>query len=709
MSNKNQHSSAKISQQLSEKIARQFNLIFNQATIYHGSHPSVVAMIPGFYNLLKEGLTKVSPLTIMLEKESLYLEEWCIDKRVNIRKIVSHFKKAGVQSISFNDGMVEDELLRFLIIFSDLRTSPTVEQMKASLVQNRVEYIRLNYVIYKYKKVTEYDELVAAGEVMLTELEKSLSLANLLEDPGKFSQEVLKTGSGEGPDEDGLRPGQLVAEKLHQLGNEVRSTPLGTGFVTLESMMHAVFKMRAELQESMEAQKAMGMVYREEGLILDEAQGLTRQVIIRLIREEYNQGQISIRRLAQILRRMLPDVRELRRILPELKKALLADGMPLSDFLKLMKELARELQDEGLIQVLQEAAEEIGCGIEEMIFNIKEDPKSAAELITLAAEIRNAGLTGNEKLLTDLLVDYVERVGNHMAMEEAKAEGVEGGKHLHQLLSRIQMELVEQLRVQPLKAELVLSIDQRLSERIGSTLGKLKSSWVLNQLSGEEKRIDGDEIIRILENTLENERELMEILDPVRETLQRQGMSEFLLDKIYNDVFSRIGAQQKRKQWGDLPSHTLNRNMTLFLLDWEIQKAKRYPGTFSAILISIREIELQRATALDVDYNSPEIRNQLLERLRKSIRKVDIVGTLGENRILLLLPITPLHGARVLAEKIQRILKRQRFTLQGIPARVEFSMAVIPFSRSRIPTVESFIDAAEKSLLRVMAEHSKNK
>lgn len=706
-SNTNHRDPTGLSQELSEKVARHFYLIFNQAIMYHGSHPTVASMVLPFLQLLKECPATVSPLTIMREKDSLYLEEWCVDKKLNRARMVNHFRTAGVQSISFFQGMTEVELLRFLEVFCNLKTYPTAELMKEGLARQNVNSIRLNYLIYKFKKVTVDEEVVAVGEEVLAELERSLSLQNLLENPFKFSQDLMGLSSAEPEDEAGMRPGRLIAQKLKQMGNDIQSFPLGAGSSTLENMIQAGYKMRAELLKAIETQKAMGVIFREEGLIRDAAQALTRQVIIRLIREEYNQGQISISRLAQIVRRMVPDLKELRFLLPELKEALLADGMPLHDFLKLVKELAGELQSEGLVQVLQEAVEEVGVSIEELILRIKEDPKSAAELIVLAAEIRNAGLKGDEKLLTELLVDYIERVGNHMALERARAEGIEGGKHLQELLSRIQMELVESLRGQPLKAEVVVSVDRQLSERIASTLGQLKQSWVLHQLSGDRKLMDAGQIVRALENTLENERELREILEPIKKTLQDQGMSESLLNQVYTDVYSRLEAKQKLQQWGDLPGNTLNRSMSLFLLDWEIQKARRHPGTFSAILIRVLEIIPVQRTRVTVDPNSPEIRNQVLEILRRSVRKVDIVGMLGENRVLLLLPMTPLNGARILLEKLLRILNRQDYKVQSMLARVEFGLTAIPFSRSRTPTVESFLDTAEKSLLRLIAAHTK--
>jgi hypothetical protein len=71
-------------------------------------------------------------------------------------------------------------------------------------------------------------------------------------------------------------------------------------------------------------------------------------------------GELSLKRLSQIVLRMLPDLNELKRVLPRLKNALLELGMPLSDYCQLVTFLDADLQSEMLSGSLTEAAEGIG-------------------------------------------------------------------------------------------------------------------------------------------------------------------------------------------------------------------------------------------------------------------------------------------------------------------------------------------------------------
>jgi len=101
---------------------------------------------------------------------------------------------------------------------------------------------------------------------------------------------------------------------------------------------------------------------------------------VRLIKDEYrNDHTISIKRLAQIIRRMLPDIKELKFLLPQLKDGLFAEGMSPSDYLSLVKELNKELDSDGLIQVLIEASEQIGLTFNELLEGIKESPEESCQ------------------------------------------------------------------------------------------------------------------------------------------------------------------------------------------------------------------------------------------------------------------------------------------------------------------------------------------
>ena len=92
--------------------------------------------------------------------------------------------------------------------------------------------------------------------------------------------------------------------------------------------------------------------------------------------------------MPRILCRLIPEADELKRLLPKIKAALLEEGMSQADFMILIQELGRELQSDGLANILSESAEEIGVDGKEIIQQVKENPLQSAEMIYLASEIR---------------------------------------------------------------------------------------------------------------------------------------------------------------------------------------------------------------------------------------------------------------------------------------------------------------------------------
>jgi hypothetical protein len=109
--------------------------------------------------------------------------------------------------------------------------------------------------------------------------------------------------------------------------------------------------------------------------------------------------------------------------------------MQLADYLKMVDELSNELQDEELSKILQQSAEAVGLYGQDLIMEVKSNPVQAAELIFLAAEIRKAG--GDENMLTDLLVDYVEKIGSKLTLDTARESKVEGEQHLRQVMESV--------------------------------------------------------------------------------------------------------------------------------------------------------------------------------------------------------------------------------------------------------------------------------
>ena len=189
----------------------------------------------------------------------------------------------------------------------------------------------------------------------------------------------------------------MIIKQLDVIKKEVEAAMSGEGNIEMPELARAVLAMKKDLLEQIEAQKAMGVVFENEGMIRDETDAIMDGVLIGLIKEEYKKGEVSIQRLGQIIRRMVPDPEELKRLLPKIKEALIEQGMSLHDFAQLAQELGKELQSEELAQILKKSAEEIGVDGEELIREVQVDPGGAAELIYLASEIKKG--TGDEKVL----------------------------------------------------------------------------------------------------------------------------------------------------------------------------------------------------------------------------------------------------------------------------------------------------------------------
>jgi hypothetical protein len=473
--------------------------------------------------------------------------------------------------------------------------------------------------------------------------------------------------------------------------------------INLAELAESVFAMRKELLEGLEAQKAMGILFEDEEKIREEADELADQVVIRLVTEEYKKGAISVKRLAQLLRRIIPETKDLRRLLPKLKEALLAEGMPLADFLQLIQEMGKEFQSEELAHVLQKSAEEIGLTGEALIEEIKHNPTEAAELIFLASEIRKG--EGDENVLTEILVEYIERIGCEKALDSAVEKGEEGGKHIREVISNVETELVDRLRRKDVNTNVLSAVEKSLKERMGDLTNQLKSSWVLRQIppSGVEEMNEAA-IRGPLEKSVDNEEELQPVLQKVLVALQDRGVDESKLQRIYDEILERNTADEEaeeRETEEGMPKGTFNRGTFLFFLKKELDRAHRYKTTFSTLTFAIVRASPE-VPVMPGTIKRNEILNEVLRRLVKIARTIDLIGILGENRICTLLPMTSEAGSRLAHRRILKAFHAEPFTLKNIPLQVKLAAVSTSFHRDRTPTMQAFVKAIEIEMNELM-------
>jgi uncharacterized protein YihD (DUF1040 family) len=706
----------------SYNIGRAFNLLFNRISMYQLDHPANGQAIEDFLKALREGFSFVSSLSFIVLHDKFFLEEEPLDPRIITSKMLPYFKKAQIQSLSFEKGLSENELRGFLKVFSDLKAHSTAESIKTALSNLEITHLKINYTFLQ--KVTEDDAVIyrenmpddlfdlsktargidietlkkmLAEQIVLEGLEESFSLQKLIEDPATFSKTMIDADVSNSRNLNSDKPGtdSPITQQLQLLTEEIKKAKPEVEAIDPQKLADAVFGMRKDLLKGLEAQKALGVIFANEEAIRNEINALTDQVIIRIVKEEYNQGEISIPRLAQIIRRLLPDTGEIKRLLPLLKVALLAEGMSLVEFLRLIQELGKELESEGLVQVIKECAENIGLSGEDLIKELKRDPTGAAELIFLAAEIKRG--SGDEKLFSELLANYVERIGSEFALDAAEQKGEEGEKHLKEVISQVESDLLSRLRGK-VDSQLFSVLEKKIDDRLEEVIKQLKSTWVMRKISSSsDLSMELPTLLKLIEESVDDEKEVQMILGKIISSLRARGFEEDKLKIIADEIANRAQKQEKEPEKKAYPKGTFNRANMLFFLKKEISRAWRYKAPFSTITLAVVNI-IPKQPVSSEKIKLHEIWFSVMERLIKIMRDTDLLGFLEENKIILLLPMTDEKGSDLALQRLLRILHSESFVVKNIPLELKFVALTTSFHQDNMPTIQIFLKEIETKM-----------
>ena len=719
---------SKVSKQEFARFGRTLSLLFNRATMYQMDHPYVKQSINEFHPFVEKLLTSISPLVFAMNREQFFIDEEPLDPRITITRMVAHFKKAEIQSISFYEGMTKNELKTFLGVFVSLDKYPNAESMKGALTEKGITNLKINHVFYK--KVTEDDEVVSRDvlknvtpdmmdedqarskklfidmvleSVLGEEFEKTLNINNLLTNPTGLSMNMIEAdiNSVQKSDAEDRRPGPVLLHQLQVIGEEVEKGLSGGGDANLSELAAAVFDMKKKLVEGMDAQKDLDITFSNKEEILDQANEITDNVLIRLVKDEYKDGKITTSRLAQIMRRLIPDAEELKRVLPKIKAALLDEGMPLPEYLNLVEELGKELQSDELAKILQESSEEAGIDGKELIQEVKENPVEAAELICLAAEIRKG--TGDEKALTDLLVDYVERMGSKLGQDITAENGAEGEQHLRQVITGLETNIVSRLRdMNVVKDDVLEGLEERLNKRMDAIFDKLRDDWIQSKsMTPEENRAKNLSVLQILEQSVGENEELGEILTIVRSKVRSEEIDENDFKEIYSEINKQKQIKREQEAKKKMPPGVLKSQAIMFVIKKEISRACRYDLPFSALSFSVVKAKPKTGGPADA-ITQQAVMDAILHRLADILREADIIGQLGKNKMVGLLPMTMQSDAKLALRRTMRLLHGDPIEVDGIPLTVKIAGVSTTFDTEQMADGKAFMQAMSNELTEMV-------
>lgn len=535
---------------------------------------------------------------------------------------------------------------------------------------------------------------------------------------GEGSGDSEEMGSGEGggggPGGPGTggggggQPGGLLFQQLEVMRLEVEKHIEGKGSVAIADLAAAVFDMKKQLLEGIEAQKALGVAYENEAAILENANELTDRVLLQLIKDEYQKGQITPARMAQILRRLVPEAAELKRLLPKIKNVLIEEGMSHTEYLELVQELSKELQSEGLASILQESGEEIGVDGDHLIEEFKNNPEQAAQLIYLASEIRKG--SGDEDALADILAGYVEQVGGQMALEQVDKDDPE---HLKKVMSSVESNIVRQLGKMDKGGEVIAKLEERLNSRMESVMAQMRAEWIKTRgaAAGEGMPEAAPHkvlsVLETLEQSVSEHDELGGILKIIRDKVEAGEIDENDYKKIQTEISNQKQIIKERESNRVMPTGVIKASAMAFILEKEIARANRYDYGFSVLAFSIVHIKPQGKIPAGVKIDNEILIESVLAMLAETFREVDIVGQLGKNTIVGLLPLIDRESSKKALNRVMTVLQAGPIDVKGVPMLFKFAGIAMTFDGEHTPDTKSFIRVMS-GRLQDMANRLKN-
>jgi GGDEF domain-containing protein len=685
-----------LEQKQAETLSRLFYMAYNSAVLYGGTHQTTQESALTFYNFIASLLKDISQVSIILDRETLYVENYCVDKIINARRLSIHFKKLKLQSITFLYGITSESIKTLFRILGDVSSYPNVEEINKELKFTNAQGIKLNYVMFK--KITADEDVIDKESAKSFYTKQDVSskeehnklIESLLQ---IISTQKLFISSNEKKSDLQLQKNigiNVLLDQLKNINSQIKDS-LTDSSIPIDEIADAVINLKQEVTKNLEIIKKTHALDDAENVVINELDTLSREVILKLIREEYQSGSLSIKRLAQIIRRMLPNLKELKRMLPGLKEALLKEGMTLSDYLQLVNELLKEVEGEAINNIFESAVKEIGITVDELIGNIKENPEEAARLIVLASEIRK-NFSNQQNQLSDVLTEYIEKISSSLITDAKEPSFITNPNIIKQALAKTQNELISKLKNFGIKDPILEHTSSLLSMRLEQTAEIVIKQWLLkfieNLNTSNEK-----EIIEALEGLMSNKSISTNIEAPLKEILAIKGFSNEQIEKI----FSKIESSRKTSNF-ELPKGVLNVNATLYFLEREIKRHIRYNSPFSALIITLERIKLNTGSVLIPKQDDNKIiLPQVLQHLRQILRDLDIVGSLGlvtGDIPFVILPMTDDIGANAVTERLTKSLHNAYFNLRDEKIMGVFAISFIPFNKKNMSGYRSFLELA---------------
>lgn len=666
-----------------EHFVRMLNLYFNRTIAYAPDHPVVLETIPKVAEAVGP-LLQGGNVSILLQEFGFYIGHIDIVYQPNNKRIADHLKRFGIESISLDSPLSQEDLAAFLEACSLTHANP--ESFARYMVARGAVGISVNNV--SLQTVREGEQItssggqndgsgqpgthsaasmadtggdatgsfndvamrVVLGHLTAKEFAANLDILHLLEDPSSLPKTVTEVSSRARPEDQAHALRQSLENVLGAFSAQGR-----TDGAPVEDLLAGMYAMRSELVKAVKAQHGLNRQLQDSGEIARATDDIFVRTSADLVMAEFERNKHNLKKTAQVIQRIVPERQHLQQVLTVLRQEFLKRGIPLIEYYNLLSELSLTMGSTDSYHDFLKAGESVGLQPEELLKEIQENPKQAAQLIVLASEMRKIGKGGSADELIRQLTDYVEKTGDALT-DRAEAAPQEANR-MAQMLYQLENEMNAELSTKDVSEETRSAGRQKLRLRLQQSVGNIKSRAAMAQLRNPQ--LSEAEKAQFLLELFSDEKEL----DAAMELLQTEAVQDAVLKDISARVMQKVrqeySAKRERSLSKELPQGVYVKAVLDFFIKFEVSRAGRYNLPFSAILVSFQGLPEDQGSMEKHGDALRGLQNVLIGDLRHSMRDADFIGYLAFNRFLVILPMTPVNATQPILKKFRESLTRQ--------------------------------------------------
>ncbi len=662
-----------------ELLVRGWNLIFNRCISYSFQHPLVQETVPKVWALVEQAIHRCDgTLNILLQEAMFFVDGVDVMYQPNNRRIADHLRRFGVESISLQHGFSGADFA--ILVDACSLTHPDAPTFLRYIEQKGCRTLDINKVSLRavrdgegggmgggtgtfdvFPSVTgghagtepgSFEDIVMramVGRLTASEMEGNVALVQMLADPQAMGKAAIEGTAGLAPEARAAGMGQMVFNVLSHFATQKARA----GF-SIEELLAGIYAMRSEMLTMVRAQKNLTQGLMEED-VEAAADSAFDQTVGRIILDEWLSSKGNVKRVAHVLGRVVPGKKELRRILPRLKVQLLGAGCSLQDWYALVAELANILHGDKALEQLAEAAVEFGVGADEVVQELRRDPRGAARLLLVASEIRRSGGEQAAEQAIQAMLDTLENAGDRLA-EEAEASP-DKAVHIAGMMERLHGQMRQELSSREMDSALKGTIEKKLDLRMHRAMGDLKARVFATTLRDPDQEMDVK--VGTMCELVRDEGEVEGLMGLALSLAGGDETVQAVARQIADRVRARLREDRERAASRELPQGVYPKAVAEFFLRYETRRCARYGVPFAVLLVSLQGLPEDKES---LERDSGALRglfHVFAGDLRRLLRDVDFVGSLGYNRLLVVLPMTVADNLQAVLDKIRHNLQRE--------------------------------------------------